>query len=154
MHIVSGKLRKPPFIKDGCGAEGNSRMYGIELAEVIKDYRTDEKSYTNYRAVFFAKTDGAKQFYDQAFAEGSFVVVAAEKIKAEVYNAENGNQYITLNLDNARLEGCLPVESAHQQGGWGQPQQPQAQPQQHQPRQQPQQRQAPQYDDIDDSIPF
>ena len=54
MHIVSGKLRKPPFVKDGCGQEGNSRMYGIELAEVIKDWQTQEKLYTNYRAVFFA----------------------------------------------------------------------------------------------------
>ena len=61
-HIVAGKLRKPTFIKDGCGPDGMSKMYGIELAEVIKDYKTGEKSYTNYKALFFAKTVAAKGY--------------------------------------------------------------------------------------------
>ena len=80
-HVVAGKLRKAPFIKEGCGQDGQSKMYAIELAEMTKDWQTQEKSYTNYKALFFAKTDAAKQFYDHAFAEGAFVVVYCEKIK-------------------------------------------------------------------------
>ena len=138
-HIVAGKLRKPTFIKDGCGPDGMSKMYGIELAEVIKDYKTGEKSYTNYKALFFAKTDAAKGYYDQALAEGSYVVVACEKIKLES-REHNGQTYHSLAMENPRLEGANYPETA-QNGGWGQPQQamPQIQPQ----RQAPQQQQRP-----------
>lgn len=143
-HVVSGKLRKAPFTKDGCGQEGQSKMYVLELAEVIKDWQTQENQYTNYKAMFFAKTDNAKAFYDRAFAEGSFVVVACEKIKAEVFNAENGNQYITLNMANPRLEGCLPVSDMNGQPQMQTPPAQQQQPQmaQQQPQYQPQNRPA------------
>ena len=104
-HIVSGKLRKAPFIKDGCGQDGQSRMYAIELSEVNKDFKTGEKVYTNYRAAFFAKTDNAKAYYDKAFAEGSFVVVYGEKLKIE-QREHNGKNYVSLSIENARLEGA------------------------------------------------
>ena len=128
-HIVAGKLRKPTFIKDGCGPDGQSKMYGIELAEVIKDYKTGEKSYTNYKALFFAKTDAAKNYYDQALSEGSYVVVACEKIKLES-REHNGQVYHSLVMENPRLEGANYPETS-QNSGWGQPQQsmPQSQPQ-------------------------
>ena len=144
-HIVAGKLRKPTFIKDGCGPDGQSKMYGIELAEVIKDYKTGEKSYTNYKALFFAKTDAAKGYYDQALAEGSYVVVACEKIKLES-REHNGQTYHSLVMENPRLEGANYPDTAQQQAmpqqGWGQQQQamPQSQPQ----RQAPQQNMQPQ----------
>lgn len=138
-HIVAGKLRKPTFIKDGCGPDGQSKMYGIELAEVIKDYKTGEKSYTNYKALFFAKTDAAKGYYDQALAEGSYVVVACEKIKLES-REHNGQVYHSLVMENPRLEGANYPEAA-QNSGWGQPQQamPQSQPQRQVPQQNMQQ---------------
>ena len=179
-HVVSGKLRKPPFIKEGCGQDGQSKMYAIELSEMTKDYRTQEKTYTNYKALFFAKTDGAKAYYDKAFEEGSFVVVACEKLKVDV--SECG-QYIRLEMDNARLEGALTNENQGAPAGgqnWGQPQQPnngqphnQAPQQQRQPQNgqqggnwqqsapqgQQQRQQAPQQQysdmpDFDDDIPF
>ena len=142
-HIVAGKLRKPTFIKDGCGPDGQSKMYGIELAEVIKDYKTGEKSYTNYKALFFAKTDAAKGYYDQALAEGSYVVVACEKIKLES-REHNGQVYHSLVMENPRLEGANYPETA-QNSGLGQPQQamPQSQPQR-QAQQQQQHQPAPQ----------
>lgn len=150
-HIVSGKLRKQPFVKDNCGSDGMSKMYIVELAEVNKDYQTQEKSYTNYKAMFFAKTDGAKQFYDRAFAEGSFVVIQSEKLKVDMFQADNGSTYVTLMMENARLEGALTLED---QGGQSQ-QYSQPAPQK---QQAPQQRQpAPQFKeppaDFDDDIP-
>lgn len=160
-HIVAGKLRKPTFIKDGCGPDGMSKMYGIELAEVIKDYKTGEKSYTNYKALFFAKTDAAKSYYDQALAEGSYVVVACEKVRVEEQSGQDGRTYIRLVMENPRLEGANYPETA-QNSGWGQPQQamPQSQPQRQAPQQQQQQRQSqpPVYNDppmdFDSDIPF
>lgn len=161
-HIVSGKLRKAPFIKEGCGPQGDSTMFIIELAEMNKDWQTQEKSYTNYKAMFFAKTDAAKGYYHKAFAEGSFAVVQCEKLKVDTFQADSGVTYVTLNMENARLEGALTVED---QGGV--PQQPQQQynaPQhqqvQQQQYQQQQQQQAQQQQNnppqgFDDSqIPF
>ncbi len=158
-HIVSGKLRKAPFIKEGCGPQGDSTMFIIELAEMNKDWQTQEKSYTNYKAMFFAKTDAAKGYYHKAFAEGSFVVVQCEKLKVDTFQADSGVTYVTLNMENARLEGALTVED---QGGV--PQQPQQQQQYNAPQQQQQAQpqynvnqqqqrynQAPQEDDL---IPF
>ena len=156
MHVVSGKLRKAPFIKSGCGQEGQSKMYAIELSEMTKDYQSGEKSYSNYKALFFAKTPNAIQYYDQVFVEGSFVVVACEKLKVESRD-HNGTTYISLVMDNPRLEGAQFVEGAQPQ-----PQQPQYQPQQ--PQRAPQGQQ-PQYApagqpqpqppmDFDDTIPF
>lgn len=161
-HIVSGKLRKAPFIKEGCGPQGDSTMFIIELAEMNKDWQTQEKSYTNYKAMFFAKTDAAKGYYHKAFAEGSFVVVQCEKLKVDTFQADSGVTYVTLNMENARLEGALTVED---QGGM--PQQPQQQynaPQQQQVpqqqyQQQPQQQAQQQYNQPpqgfnDSDIPF
>lgn len=104
-HTVSGLLRKPPFIKDNCGQDGQSKMYAIELSEMTKDYQTQEKSYTNYKALFFAKTDAARSYYDKAFADGSFVVVTCEKLKVE-QREHNGTNYISLQMENARLEAA------------------------------------------------
>lgn len=156
-HIVSGKLRKAPFIKEGCG-QGDSTMFVIELAEMNKDYQTQEKSYTNYKAMFFAKTDAAKGYYHKAFAEGSFVVVQCEKLKVDTFQADSGVTYVTLNMENARLEGALTVEDQggmpqqpQQQYNAPQQQQQQAQPQYNANQQQQRYNQTPQEDDL---IPF
>ncbi len=132
-HVVAGKLRKATFIKDGCGPDGMSKMYGIELAEVVKDYKTGEKSYTNYKALFFAKTPNAQAYYDQALAEGSYVVVSCEKLKIE-QREHNGQTYTTMMMDNPRLDGANYPEQGQQQG-----QQQASQQYQQQQRQQAQQ---------------
>lgn len=132
-HIVQGKIRKAPFIKEGCGPDGMSKMYAVELAEVVKDYKSGERSYTNYKAMFFAKTQNAQAYYDQALAEGSYIVVSCEKLKVE-QREHNGQIYITLMMENPRLDGANYPEQNQQQG------QQQASPQyQQQQRQQAQQ---------------
>ncbi len=165
-HVVSGKLRKEPFIKSGVGANGDSTMYVIELSEMIKEWNSDEKHYANYKALFFAKTPAANEFYGKAFAQGSFVTVACEKLKVE-QREHNGQTYVSLVMENPRLEGAMPVsEQGQQNAGWGQPQQPQQQnqqyapqqPQQNRPTQQAPQQAQPQYNeppmDFDSDIPF
>ena len=142
MHIVSGKIRKAPFIKENCGQDGQSKMYVVELSEMTKDWQTQEKSYSNYKAMFFAKTDGAKNFYDQAFAEGSFIVVAAEKLKVDTFDADSGKTYVTLNMENARLESCMSLSDQGQ--SQSQPQQNNYQQQAPAPQHQPAPQMAPQ----------
>lgn len=162
-HVVSGKIRKEPFVKSGCGPQQDSTMYAIELSEMIKSYNSDEKFYTNYSALFFAKTQGANDLYSKVFAEGSFVVVACEKLKTDIQQGQDGRTFVKMQMENPRLESFLPVsEMGQQQQGWGQPQQPAQQapqPQQRAPQQRaPQQNQPPQYNeppmDFDDDIPF
>ncbi len=158
-HVVSGIIRKAPFIKDGCGQGGQSKMYAIELSEVTTDYQTKEKSYANYKALFFAKSDAAKGYYDKALAENSFVVVSCEKLKVE-QREHNGTVYVSLVMDNARLEAAKFDDQQ-----WGQPQQQPTQQQvnpyqqQQSPQQWQQQQQVakyPQNNEIDfsDEIPF
>lgn len=151
-HVVSGKLRKAPYIKAGCGQDGQSKMYAIELSEMVEDYKTKEKNYTNYRAIFFAKTQNAQQFYDNAMAEGSFVVVSCEKLKPEIRQHE-GKTYVTLSMENARLVGANYPDNAHHaqyqqpQGGYAQATQ---QPQYQQPNNTAGQHPV----DFDEDIPF
>ena len=171
MHIVHGELRKAPYIKSGVGKDGQSTMYIIELSEVIKDYKTSEKAYTNYSAMLFASSPAHVDHYNKTLVEGNFIVLTSEKLKVEV--SECG-KYIKLMMDNARLEGSGYIaQPQQQQGGFQgqqsqqqpaqqrQPQQQQnqgyqQQPQQNQGYQQPQQNQAPMKEpdfDFDDSIP-
>ncbi len=138
MHIVSGELRKAPFIKAGVGQDGQSVMFAVELSEVIKDYKTGEKTYTNYKALMFAK--GAQvDYYNSVLIEGNFIVVSAEKLKIEV--SECG-KYTKLAMENARLADAKYVapqqqaqQAPQQQGGFQQ----QASQQNFAPQQQAQQ---------------
>ena len=158
-HIVQGKIRKAPFIKEGCGPDGMSKMYAVELAEVVKDYKSGEKSYTNYKAMFFAKTPNAQAYYDQALAEGSYIVVSCEKLKVE-QREYNGQTYITLMMESPRLDGANYPEQAQQQSKqqaspqYQQQQRQQAQQQWANPQQQRQQAYNEPPQDFDDDIPF
>jgi len=155
MHTVSGKIYKAPFVKPGCGPQQDSTMFVVELTETIKDFRDPNvKHYANYKAIFFAKTPNALSYYNQVFVEGAFVVIGCEKLKVE-QREHNGQTYVTLNMDNPRLEGAMYPEGQQQQqapqqqnAGWGAP------------NNAPQQQSAPQQGfnepsaDFDDDIPF
>tara|TARA_R110000851_G_scaffold207575_1_gene359967 strand:- start:69 stop:686 length:618 start_codon:yes stop_codon:yes gene_type:complete len=125
MHIIHGELRKAPFIKTGCGQDGQSTMFIVELSEMIKDRQTGEKTYTNYSAAIFAKTAAQIGYYNTSLVEGNFIVVNCEKLKVDV-NESNGKQYIKLQMEGARLEGAKYIENNQQaapqgQGGYSQP---------------------------------
>ena len=124
MHIVHGELRKAPFVKSGLGPTGDSTMFAIELSEMIKDYKTGEKTYTNYKAILFAKSPAHVAHYQSTLVVGNFVVCNAEKLKIEV--SECG-QYTKLFMDNARLEGSGYIaqgqQAPSQQGGFAPQQQ-------------------------------
>ena len=127
---MHGELRKAPFIKTGCGQDGQSTMFIIELSEVNKDYKTGEKSYTNYSAAIFAKSQAQVEHYNTTLVEGNFVVVTGDKLKVDVSESQ-GKQYIKLQVENARLEGSGYIQNEQQQqpqqhqGGFQNQQQPQ-----------------------------
>ena len=120
-HTVSGKLYKAPFIKVGCGKDGQSTMFAFKLSEKTKDFKTGADVYANYDAVIYAQSQGQIDFYTQATAEGSFVVVSCEKLAPKISDC---GKFVNLNMENARLENASYPQNTGQQ----------AQPQQHQQR--------------------
>ena len=126
MHIVHGELRKAPFVKPGCGQDGQSIMFIIELSEMVKDFKTGEKNYTNYSAAIFAKSPAQIDYYNTSLVEGNYVVVNCEKLKVDV-SENNGKQYIKLQMEGARLEGAKYIESGQSQNQGFQQQAPQQQ---------------------------
>lgn len=114
MHTIFGELRKAPYIKTGCGQDGQSTMFIIELSEMIKDRQTGEKTYTNYSACIFAKAGPQTDYYNSSLVEGNYIVVTGEKIKIDV-NESNGKQYIKLQLEGAKLAGSKYIENSQQQ---------------------------------------
>ena len=138
MHVITGQIRRAPFTKEGQNANGSWKMFAVDLSERYKD-KDGQTQYSNYRAVFFAK-ESMLDWYNDAFQEGKVVSVSAESLAVDVRD-KDGKTYVTINMNNPRLEF-----SQRGDAGGKQKQQQQKQPQQQQQRQQQQQ--------FEDDIPF
>lgn len=141
MHVITGQIRRAPFTKEGQNANGTWKMFAVDLSERYKD-KDGQTQYSNYRAVFFAK-ESMLDWYNEAFQEGRVVSVSAESLGVDVRD-KDGKTYVTINMNNPRLEFS-------QRGDVGQQQQPQ---QQRQQPQQQQQAQPQQQSKFNDDIPF
>lgn len=155
MHVITGQIRKDVYTKEGSGAKGPWKMYAVELSEMTKE-KDGTKTYTNYKAVFFASQNQI-QYYDQWIAKGRVISVTCKTLKID-QRESNGKNYITLEMVYPDLAFFEDTRGAQQQNGWGQPQQPtHSGQQQNQPprqqQQQPQQSDAPPMD-FEDDIPF
>ena len=142
MHVITGQIRRAPFTKEGQNANGSWKMFAVDLSERYKD-KDGQTQYSNYRAVFFAK-ESMLDWYNEAFQEGKVVSVSAETLSVDVRD-KDGKTYVTVNMNNPRLEFSQRGDSAPQQ---------QQQSQQKQQQQQQKQRQPQQQQQFDDSIPF
>lgn len=142
MHVITGQIRRAPFTKEGQNANGNWKMFSVDLSERYKD-KYGEAQYTNYRAVFFAK-ESMLDWYNEAFQEGKVITVSAESLAVDVRD-KDGRTYVTVNMNNPRLEFSQRGDAVSQT------QQHQHQPKQQQQRQQQQPQQENQFDD---DIPF
>lgn len=138
-HVITGVIRRAPFTKEGQNANGVWKMYAVDLSERYKD-KDGQAHYSNYRAVFFAK-ESMLAWYDEAFQEGKVVSVSCETLAVDVRD-KDGKTYVTINMNNPRLEFS-------QRGDIVQKQQKPQQQQQQQPQQQPQQQNT-----FDGDIPF
>nr|MDN1709154.1 hypothetical protein [Escherichia coli] len=141
MHVITGQIRRAPFTKEGQNANGNWKMFAVDLSERYKD-KDGQTQYSNYRAVFFAN-ESTLDWYNEAFQDGKVVSVSAETLSVDVRD-KDGKTYVTINMNNPRLEFSQRGDGGvqHQQ-----PRQQQQSPQQQQ--QQPQQK-----SQFDDDIPF
>lgn len=137
MHVITGQIRRAPFTKEGKNANGNWKMFAVDLSERHKD-KDGQSQYTNYRAVFFAK-ESMLDWYNEAFQEGKVISVSGDSLAVNE-REHNGKTYITLELQNPRL-------MFSQRGG-------ESAPQQQQQRQQQRQQQPQQQSQFDDDIPF
>lgn len=140
-HVITGVIRRAPFTKEGQNSNGNWKMYAVDLSERYKD-KDGQAHYSNYRAVFFAK-ESMLAWYDEAFQEGKIVSVICETLAVDVRD-KDGKTYVTINMNNPRLEFSQRGDSSQRQ----------QKTQQHQQQQQQQQRQPNQSMQFDDDIPF
>jgi hypothetical protein len=145
MHVITGTIRKAPYTKEGQNQKGGWKMYAVELSESWKDFKTQERNYTNYRATMFASSPGAIQYYDEVLVEGSIVSISCEQLQIN-QREHNGTNYVTLEPVNPKLAFAKAPER-------GQQQQPQQQQKQNKPAPQQQGNNEPPMD-LDSDIPF
>lgn len=129
MHVLTNKLRKE--VKEI--QTQNSTMFVVEMSEVTKDYQTQEKVYTNYKAKLFAKTPQHIDYMRKVLAVGSVVTISSEKLVPDIYTGGNEPR-VTMIMDNPRLISSYQLDGGQpQQNGFNnqQPRQNQA-PQQQQ----------------------
>lgn len=138
MHILTGEIRKAPFVKEQ--VNGNT-LYIVEMSERYKD-RDGQAQYTNYKFFMTASNDVRKQIYAEAFQVGKSVSITCETLQVEV-REHDGKQYVTL------MAGGFANLAYHQRDNAGGKQQPA----QRQTAQRQQQQPAPQQN-FDDDIPF
>ncbi|EPN0505545.1 hypothetical protein ACTUK2_004147 [Salmonella enterica subsp. enterica serovar Newport] len=141
MHVITGEIRKEPFVKQGA----NGTLYIVELSESFKD-REGNRQYTNYKFFFNAKSDGMNNWYREAFQHGKVISVSCDQLRIDSQEY-NGQIYNTLTAAG------FPNLLFSQRGEGQAPQQQQPRQQQQSPRQQAPQNNEPPMD-FDDDIPF
>lgn len=141
MHVITGEIRKEPFVKQGA----NGTLYIVELSESFKD-REGNRQYTNYKFFFNAKSDGMNNWYREAFQQGKVISVSCDQLRIDSQEY-NGQIYNTLTAAG------FPNLLFSQRGEGQTPQQQQPRQQQQSPRQQAPQNNEPPMD-FDDDIPF
>ncbi|ARK07608.1 single-stranded DNA-binding protein [Citrobacter phage CF1 DK-2017] len=141
MHVITGEIRKEPFVKQGA----NGTLYIVELSESFKD-REGNRQYTNYKFFFNAKSDGMNNWYREAFQQGKVISVSCDQLRIDSQEY-NGQIYNTL------TSAGFPNLLFSQRGEGQAPQQQQPRQQQQAPRQQAPQNNEPPMD-FDDDIPF
>lgn len=139
MHIITGEIRKDPYIKQG----QNGTLYIVELSESFKD-RDGQRQYTNYKFFFNAKTEGMNAWYADAFQKGKIISVSCDQLRIDSseYNGQTYNTLTSAGWPNLTFS----------QRGESKPQHTQQQPRQ-QPQNPPAQGNEPPMD-FDDDIPF
>lgn len=163
---ITGKLNKDASEFQA----GESTGFGIRLGVQYYDRETQQKEWTNFESVIFAKAPAQINFYRDILREGAIVEVSCDQLKIKSFDGQNGTM-LSLEMLNAKLgyahnpsqQQGQPQQFAQQpaqgyaqqqqqmqpQQGYGQPQQMQQPAQPHQMAQQPQNQFA-----QEDDIPF
>ena len=130
-HTVTGKLKKNASIFQA----GDSTGFGIGIGVKYYDRDTQKDQWTNYKAAIFSKNQNQINFLTNALVEGAIVELSGDTIKIDRFQSDNGTEYLTLVLNNAKL-GYIGTPGNQQQQpvqnnqGYAPQQQYQQQPQQ------------------------
>ena len=138
-HIVSGELREDAKKFTGQNSNGQWAGYEVRLSEMVKDRKTGEKTYTNYRAVFFASTEKMSDYLSGVLVQGRSLSISCSKLKVDIFTKQDGSQSVNLIMEEPRIDwssfsvnnnaNATPNNNSGNQGGWGAPQQPSSPPQ-------------------------
>ncbi len=97
---ITGKLNKAP----NEFAAGESTGFGLRLGQQYYDRETQQKEWTNYECVIFARQQGQIDFYRQALVEGAIVAVSGKEQKIRSFDGNNGTvlsiEIMSATIDN------------------------------------------------------
>lgn len=162
---ITGKLNKDASEFQA----GESTGFGIRLGVQYYDRETQQKEWTKFESVIFAKAPAQINFYRDILREGAIVEVSCDQLKIKSFDGQNGTM-LSLEMLNAKLgyvhnpnqqqgqpqqfaqqpaQGYAQQQQMQPQQGYGQPQQMQQPNQPQQMAQQPQNQFAQQSD-----VPF
>ena len=97
-HTITGKLNKPASQFQA----GESTGFGVKIGVQYYNRETQQKEWTNYSAVIFAKQQKQIAFYQSALVEGAVIEISGQQIKIDQYQGQNGLS-LTLELIDAKL---------------------------------------------------
>lgn len=124
---ITGKLNKAA----NEFAAGDSTGFGLRLGQQYYDRETQQKEWTNYEFVVFARAQAQIDFYRQALVEGAIVSVRGGEQRIRSFEGNNGT-ILSIEILNAQIENVFSGQAPQQ--GQGQPQQQQAPAPQAQPK--------------------
>ena len=96
MHTVVGKLNEDANEFQA----GEYTGFGFRLGERYFDRETKSNEWTNYKAVVFSNNANQINFLRDALVKGAIVQVSGESIKIERFTGQNGQEYLTLELNH------------------------------------------------------
>jgi hypothetical protein len=99
-HTVAVTLRDPARTFSASSSQG----FSVQFGKRHKDSKTSDTIWTNYEAVFFASSTKQIAYYEKVLVPGSTIQVSSDDIKIEIFKADNGVIYPTVQLVNSRLE--------------------------------------------------
>ena len=122
---ITGKLNKAA----NEFAAGDSTGFGLRLGQQYYDRETQQKEWTNFEFVVFARAQAQIDFYRQALVEGAIVSVRGGEQRIRSFEGNNGT-ILSIEILNAQIENVFSSQAPQQTNQpAAQTQQPPAQPQ-------------------------
>lgn len=133
-HTVSGELREDAKKFSGQNSNGQWDGYEVRLSEVIRDRKSGEKKYTNYKAVFFASSEKMSAYLADVLVAGRSLTLAASKLSVDIFQKQDGSQSVSLVMENPTIDwasfstnnnanASQNSNASSNNSGWGKPQQ-------------------------------
>lgn len=103
---ITGKLNKAA----NEFAAGESIGFGLRLGQQYYDRSTQQKEWTNYSCVVFAKQGPQADFYRSALVEGSIVAISGKEQRIDSYEGNNGTS-LSIEILNASIDNVFTMDT-------------------------------------------